>query len=525
MILFPYCFTLDAIAMRLLMRADPGTKCYFNVDAANDDIGAAGLGRNSQGLSGASAVRSAWFVQQTQFDKYHTLCGHGFTAEDANAMRDLWLGRSVKRVGTSNTLNGPDRISAGVAVQTKYCASASASLKATFGADRQYRYPRQVLEVPPEQADDVVAALALAITEGRMGEVTDPALAGSLVRKGSVSHEQSRRIARKANRDSLTFDARLHAANAAISAGISFGADIFNSRQKGRARRHRAAQAVSAAAVAGTKTLFTGVVTSQLLRTQGARKMTVMMRRGVRVAVRTSVGRKAVNAVAGASLGKAAVGAAAVIHCSKLMRSSMVGGTVTLVVGIVPNIGRAMVGKMTWSQLGRNSVEDAASTAAGMAGWTLCYTFGSIACATFLTGGAVLVGAALIGTVGAAAAGEGARLAARKTVDSVVGKETMPRPSVAVPDWLLKLLVAQHATAAECAQILGLSQEQLRPWSKFDRTTIDVEAMEMAKYEVTAILSSLRTEPQMRQPCDYRRTTRRDAIGPVGCTSVIGRRS
>jgi hypothetical protein len=487
----------------MTLLTDPRQDLY--VEAANDEKDSATLSTGPQGLLGASAVRSAWFVQQTQIGKYHTRCGHGFTAEDANALHDRLSGRPVEQVGTSNALNGPDRICAGVAVQTKYCASGSESIKAAFASDGRYRYSGQVLEAPPEQYDEVIAAMAQAITEGRVEGVTDPRLAGDLVRKGAVSYKQSRRIARPGNRDSLTFDAKLHGPNAVLSAGIAFGADLLRSRSQQSTHRYRVRDSVAAAATASATTLFSGVVTSQCLRTQGARKMTVAIRHGLRAAAKTSAGRKTVDAVARVSLGKAVAGAAAVNHCSKLMRSSVICGALTMVVGTAPNIGRAMVGKMSWGQVGRRGIEDLASTTGGMAGWTLCFTVGSLACATVMSGGAVLVCATLFGTAGAFATGESASYVARKAVDAAVGREVMQAPSVAVPAWLIALLVAQNASAAESAQVLTMHRQRLRPWCKLDRARGDCEAMEQAKYEVLANLASQRAESHVRNTSAFRR--------------------
>lgn len=467
---------------------------YVVVKAANADQDYAAPGVGAQGLSAASVVRSAWCVQQTQIGKYHTRCGHGFTAEDANALHDRLSGRSVKQVGTDNALNGPDRVCAGVAVQTKYCASGSESTKAAFASDGRYRYAGQVLEVPPEQYDEVVAVMAQAITEGRVEGVADTGRAGDLVRNGSVSYQQSRRIARPGNRDSLVFDAKLHGPNAVLSAGIAFCAEFLGGHQQASTPRRRARDSAAVAAAAGAKTLFSGVVTSQCLRTHGARKMTVVMRDGMRAAAETSALRKVVGAVARVSLGKPVSGAAAVNHCSRLMRSSVIGGAVTMAVSTAPNIARAMVGKVTWGQVGRRGVEDVASAAGGMAGWTLCFTVGSIACATVMTGGAVLVGATLIGTAGAFATGEGARHVTRKAVEAAVGKEATQAPSVVVPTWLTALLVAQNASSAERFYVLHMHHPRLRQWCRFDHALGDREAMEQAKCEALASLASRRAK-------------------------------
>lgn len=489
----------------MILRTDLHISQHFVIEAEYPKQNSAAPGAGAQGLSGASNVRSAWCVQQTQIGKYHTRCGHGFAAEDTNALHDLMSGRSVEQVGTSNALNGPDRLCAGVAIQTKYCASGSESIKAAFASDGRYRYPGQVLEVPPEQYDEVIATMAKAITERRVEGVIDPGRAADLVRKGSVSYQQSRRIARPGNRDSLFFDAKLHGPNAVLSAGIEFCADYLGGHSQASTPRRRARDSAAAAAAAGSKTLFSGVVTSQCLRTHGARKMTVVMRYGMRAAAKTSAGRKVVGAVARVSLGKPVAGAAAVNHCSRLMRSSVIGGAVTIAVGTAPNIARAMVGKMTWGQVGRRAVENVASAAGGMAGWTLCFTVGSIACATVMTGGAVLAGATLIGTAGAFASGEGARHVARKAVEAAVGKDVAQTRPVVVPAWLTALLVAQSASAAERFHLIHMHHSRLRQWCRFDHARGDREALEQAKCEVLASLASRRAEAPVRNTVAFRR--------------------
>jgi hypothetical protein len=67
------------------------------------------------------AAVSSDLTANTQFSKYHNKKGgHGFAAEDANALNDRLRGRRVEKVGLSNAKNGPDRIVGGQAIQTKY---------------------------------------------------------------------------------------------------------------------------------------------------------------------------------------------------------------------------------------------------------------------------------------------------------------------------------------------------------------------------------------------------------------------
>lgn len=64
---------------------------------------------------------TTYFECNSQIDKYHTMQGHGFAAEDANALHDTLRGKSVNKVGTDNAPDGADRIVDGVSIQVKYC--------------------------------------------------------------------------------------------------------------------------------------------------------------------------------------------------------------------------------------------------------------------------------------------------------------------------------------------------------------------------------------------------------------------
>ena len=94
--------------------------------------------RNSS-VNGVASVASTQCTNDQQWTKYHSKQGHGFAAEDANAMWDRWHGKSVNKVGLDNSLNGADRISDGVQIQTKYCADAGKSVGAAF-ENGTYRY-------------------------------------------------------------------------------------------------------------------------------------------------------------------------------------------------------------------------------------------------------------------------------------------------------------------------------------------------------------------------------------------------
>ena len=77
-------------------------------------------------INSASTTSSAQSTNNyMQYPKYRNKQGHGWAAEDANAMADRLSGKKVEQVGRDNCLNGADRISNGIEIQTKYCSSPS----------------------------------------------------------------------------------------------------------------------------------------------------------------------------------------------------------------------------------------------------------------------------------------------------------------------------------------------------------------------------------------------------------------
>lgn len=106
-------------------------------------------------VSGVASATSTMFVNNQQWSKYHGMQGHGFAAEDANALRDKWHGKSMDKVGMDNAINGADRVANGVEIQTKYCSDASKSLDAAFD-NRSYHYSGMKFEVPCDQYDVLV---------------------------------------------------------------------------------------------------------------------------------------------------------------------------------------------------------------------------------------------------------------------------------------------------------------------------------------------------------------------------------
>ena len=146
------------------------------------------LSRDSRSaLLGTTSTSSAKSIESTQWRKYHTRSGHGFAAEDANALHDRLRGKKVEMAGLSNELNGPDRIVDGCRIQSKYCASARQSVNAAFGDDGLYRYSGQRLEVPKDQYEKAIVLMEEKILSGKVPGVTAPQQASTIIKKGYVT--------------------------------------------------------------------------------------------------------------------------------------------------------------------------------------------------------------------------------------------------------------------------------------------------------------------------------------------------
>ena len=144
-------------------------------------------------------------LEQTQISMYPSPNGHGFAAEDANNINDILRGITAEVIGTSNELNGPDRVINGVFLQSKYYQSASKTVAAAFDSNSgDYRYVGQMLEVPKDQWEDCVKFMRKRIEQGKVPGIKNPADAEKMVLQGSVTYQQAKNIARAGNIDPLS---------------------------------------------------------------------------------------------------------------------------------------------------------------------------------------------------------------------------------------------------------------------------------------------------------------------------------
>lgn len=368
------------------------------------------------GVNGYSSVNNAFATEAQQWRKYHSPNGHGFAAEDVNAINDILHGKEVDKVGVNNELNGADRIVNGVSIQTKYCQSASKSISNAFGADGYYRYPGQKLEVPKEQYEEAVRLMTEKIRNGKVPGVSDSSQAKEMVLKGKVTYNEAVNIAKAGNIDSIKFDMKTQAVSCSIACGISFVVTYANARFRGESRQEAVKVAVKTAVRSGATTMAVGVATQQILRTTIGRHVvattTQMSRHAVDSICRTQIGSTVVRKLMSSVLGKQLTQTAARNAAIQMARTNVITGTVMTVASCAPDLVKVSRGKMSWKQFGKNSAVNAAGVGGGLSGAWLGAAIGSC----ILPG----VGSVIGGMIGGMSGGVATSCGAQKAMDHFV---------------------------------------------------------------------------------------------------------
>ncbi len=339
---------------------------------------------NNSTVNGASAASSAQSTNSyMQYTQYRNRQGHGWAAEDANAMADRLRGKHVDQVGKDNSHNGADRIVNGVEIQTKYCASARESVNAAF-QDGSYRYNGMKLEVPKDQYEEAVKIMAEKIRNGQVQGVSDPAVAKDMVVKGNCTYQQAKNIAKAGTVDSIKFDIKTQAVTCGLTCGISFVVSYANGVRAGMSHKEALKQASVQAAKSGGTSLIVGVGTQQLLRTSVGRSMAASATHASRTVLdtvcKTEVGKKVVEKTASALVGKQVVNQTAKNVLAKGMRTNMVTGGIMLAVQTVPDAIKVCRGKMSKGEFCKNAATNTASIGGGYAGATAGAAIGTMVC-------------------------------------------------------------------------------------------------------------------------------------------------
>lgn len=362
-------------------------------------------------VNGVASVASTQCTNDQQWTKYHSKQGHGFAAEDANAMWDRWHGKSVNKVGLDNSLNGADRISDGVQIQTKYCADAGKSVGAAF-ENGTYRYGGMKIEVPSDQYEEAIRIMRGRISNGEVPGVTDPNMADQIVIKGHYTYDEAVRIAKAGNLDSIKFDIQTQAVACAFACGLSFAVTYCSAKSQGVSHTEALKIASKQAAKSGATTMVTGVAAQQLLRTEVGRNFAALATKAIKPAVqaamKSELGKQVVAKTATAIAGKQVAGAAAANVLTKALRTNAVVSTVVFVGTTIPDAVNLCRGKISGAEFAENTTTNAAGVGGGWAGASAGAAVGSMICPG--------VGTVIGGIVGGIGGGMGASLGVKKVI-------------------------------------------------------------------------------------------------------------
>lgn len=334
-----------------------------------------GVGANrvsrGQGATAAGVVYGNVSNASTIYGQevFHARQGHGYAAEQAEHLVDYLQGKDASLPGASLEKNGADRLVNGTNIQTKYCESGTKCISECFD-NNKFKYlnadgtPMQI-EVPLDKYDAAIKAMEDRIRRGEVPNVSDPAEAKNIVKKGHFTYQQAKNIAKAGTVESITFDAVNGAIVATssfgISAALSFATSIWNGESFDTAIK----TATYTGLKVGGTTFVTAVLAGQLTKA-GLNSMLV----GSSEAIIRVLGPKGsaflVNAFRS---GKNIYGAAAMKSAAKMLRGNIITNVASVVVlstGDIINIFRS---RISGKQLFKNLAETAASVAGGTAGW------------------------------------------------------------------------------------------------------------------------------------------------------------
>ena len=349
------------------------------------------------------------------------LTGHGWAAERGNNLIDnlkgLIKGQHSTVVGDNNYKNGADRVTyfadgTRLLIQTKYYSTASQSISACFD-ENGFRYIDHVdgtpmtIEVPADQYETAVGYMKNRIANGEVPGIADVESAAEIVKKGSLTYQQARHIAKAGTIESILYDSA-HACVTAgtsmgISAAISFAVQLWNGEDIEASIKESILQGLKS----GGTSFIISVLSSQVAKS-GINTAMIPASRVVVHALGPKVSAVIVNAFRPA--GSAIYGAAAMQSAAKLLRGNTITSTITFVVLSAGDVADIIRGRISWKQLAKN----VSATAAGVTGGALGYLGGAA------LGTAIFPGAGtIVGIIVSVAAGWGANEGAKAVADMI----------------------------------------------------------------------------------------------------------
>lgn len=415
--LYTYYQRLALVCQEISNRYTHNETDYKGKDDLPKKAGEPHAGRMNVGMrSGLAWANASDANSLYRYNLFHGRNGHGYAAESANHIADLLSGKRSVILGDDLAKNGPDRMVNGMLLQSKYCKNGADCIGKAF-ENGTYKYidketgKPMAIEVPHDLDiyNSAIKAMEKRILKGEVPDVSDPARAKDLVKRGVVTYDQALCIAKSGTVESVVFDAAnglvVAESSFGISAAISFAVGLWNGEDWKDAMR---LAAINGLKVAGTA-FVTSVISRQVTR--------VLIERGITQTIDhvsgvmfDALGKKATGWYISASkLGTVDLGSTeAMKDAGRMFRNELVTGAVSLAVLSVPSIIDVFRGRISKAQLFKNVVNTSVGLAAGSVGRKAGAYVGSrllcfVPCVGPLIGG--LVGAAIASSLATSASG------------------------------------------------------------------------------------------------------------------------
>lgn len=217
------------------------------------------------------------------------------------------------------------------------------------------------------------------IASGKVNGTTDPDDATKIIKRGSVTYQQAKNIARAGNIDSLLFDAKTQSVTAVSAFGISFAINLgmmLLFKDKNKFNFKEAAQMAFLAGLQnGTITMASGILASQVLRTQFGRNLAAYVqwgaKNGVNVIYQNQLGKELVHKLSKVLFNKGIYGGAAKNAAVKFLRTNTITNLAVFVVVSVPDTYHLLQHQMSGTQYVKNLIVSGSSILGGTIGAVL----------------------------------------------------------------------------------------------------------------------------------------------------------
>ncbi|MBR3099900.1 MAG: hypothetical protein IKH18_10125 [Clostridia bacterium] len=354
--------------------------------------------------------------------------GHGWAAERGNNLIDnikgFFQGYRSQVIGDNNVKNGADRLveyadGTRLYIQSKYYSTAARGIAACF-EDGQFKYVDyennpMAIEVPSDQYEAALSYMKNRIANGELENAgvkrTEIERASEIVKKGNLSYQQARHIAKAGNVESILYDSAHACVSSVTFMGISAAVDFAVNLWNGESFETAIKESVFQGLKTGGTTFIISVFSSQLAKT-GLNSALVPAGKVISHALGPKMSAAIINAFRPA--GSAIYGAAAMKSVAKLLRGNIITSAVSFVVLSAEDVADIIQGKISWKQLAKN----VSATAAGLAGGMVGY-LGGAALGTAIFPGIGTIAGTAISLITATALGWGASEGAKALGDLI----------------------------------------------------------------------------------------------------------